>query len=166
MSRQYTKRDESYWNKMSQPRTQPVVEETTWAAPIYSEPEDCGDPFYTKASVAYGSTRTADTDTPSSSRVNRATIRPTNDKFSQIRQLELPYKSKNGCLDIQDAINLTKKAYTHVSAFKNAIDLMSEFSNTDLYVRGGNKASRDFISAWLKRIGAWRLKKHYFLEYF
>lgn len=165
--RNYTKRDEQYWEKVSQPKLGTTTQETTWAAPIYSEPSDCGDPFLATASISHASSRESTSDESRiGSRINRAAIREPIDKFSQIRQLRLPYHYRNDGVDIRDAIELTQKAYAHISSFKNAIDLMSEFSNTELYFKGGNKASRDFFTAWLKRIDIWSLKKHYFLEYF
>lgn len=161
--RNYTKKDEGYWQKMSQPRSAPI-QENSYAG--FSEPEDLGDPFTSVASqTAYASTRSASS-SESGTRINRAAIKNPVDKFSQIRQLNLPYEYKNGGVDIRDAIELTQKAYAHVSSFKNAIDLMSEFSNTDLYLEGGNQTSRDFFDAWFKRIDIWSLKRHYFLEYF
>jgi len=161
MARSYTKRDESYWSKISQPKSE--SQEISTASTF--EPESFGDPF-----VAFGSemarASTRSTSETSGGRINRAAITPTIDKFSQIRQMTMPYSYANGCVNMRDAVELTQKAYANVATYKNAVDLMSEFSNTEVYLKYGSKASRDFFARWFRKINLWNLKKNYFLEYF
>jgi hypothetical protein len=161
MARSYTKRDESYWSKISQPKSE--SQEISTASTF--EPESYGDPF-----VAFGSemarASTRSTSETSGGRINRAAITPVIDKFSQIRQMTMPYSYANGCVNMRDAVELTQKAYANVATYKNAVDLMSEFSNTEVYLKYGSKASRDFFARWFRKINLWNLKKNYFLEYF
>jgi hypothetical protein len=161
MARSYTKRDDSYWSKVSQPKSQ--VQETSTASSF--EPESFGDPFVVLGSeMARASTRTSSE--TSGGRINRSAITPTIDKYSQLRQMTMPYAYHNWGVDMRDAIELTQKAYANVATYKNAVDLMSEFSNTEVYLKYGNKASRDFFARWFRKINLWDLKKNYFLEYF
>lgn len=157
--RQYTKKNLSYWDGLSKSETQEISTASTF------EPESFGDPFVTFGSeMAKASTRT--TSETSGGRINRAAITPTIDKYSQLRQMTMPYSYHNWGVDMRDAVELTQKAYANVATYKNAVDLMSEFSNTEVYLKGGNKASRDFFARWFRKINLWDLKKNYFLEYF
>jgi hypothetical protein len=46
------------------------------------------------------------------------------------------------------------------------IDIMTEFSNSPLHFKGGNKTSRDFFSNWYKKIGGGNFGDQFFREYF
>lgn len=160
MARSYTKKSD-YWTQFSQPKSQ--TQEISTASTF--EPQIFGDPFVSFGSeMARASTRT--TSETSGGRINRAAITPTIDKYSQLRQMTMPYAYHNWGVDMRDAVELTQKAYANVATYKNAVDLMSEFSNTEVYLKGGNKASRDFFARWFRKINLWDLKKNYFLEYF
>lgn len=163
MGRNYQKKNLDYWAKMSQPKSV-QSQETTFAAQGFI-PESLGDNF-AGLEISTASTRGSSGSSGSGSRMNRSAVKSANDRYSQIRQMHLPFEHRDGGVDMRDAIELCQKAYANVSAFKNAIDLMSEFSNTEIYLKGGNKASRDFFDAWLKRIDIWSLRRHYFFEYF
>lgn len=161
--RPYEKKNSEYWNKISQPKSQ--SQEISTASTF--TPESFGEPFVTFGSEqAFGSTRQTDASSSRTSRINRSTITPVVDRFSQLRQLTLPFKYKNGSVDIKDAVELCQKVYANVACFRNAIDLMSDFANTDIYLEGGTKGSRDFFNRWQKRIGMTHLKDQTFREYF
>ena len=44
------------------------------------------------------------------------------------------------------------KSILQCSCFRNAIDIMSEFTNTDLYLEGGTKKAENFFTSGLKRL--------------
>ena len=69
-------------------------------------------------------------------------------------------------VSIRDTIELCQKAYANISVFRNAIDVMSEFANSSLYLEGGTQNSRDFVYKWFERINLWNLKDQYFREYY
>ena len=43
---------------------------------------------------------------------------------------------------------------------------MSEFANTELFLEGGTKKSRDFFNEWFKKVNLTNLKDQYFREYY
>ena len=161
--RKYTKRSE-YWNKFD-PQDHP-------SRPRENEPtpELLGEPFYT-SDASYGEVskarRQALTDTSfKGSRTNRAAYRNLKDRFSSIRVGMLPYEYAADGVTCRDAIELCQKAYANVAVFRNAIDIMSEFTNTDIYLEGGTKKSREFFYEWFKRVNIINLKDQYFREYY
>ena len=61
---------------------------------------------------------------------------------------------------------MCQKAYANVPIFRNAIDVMAEFANSDIYLEGGSEKSKQFIEKWLNKIEFWKLKDQYFREYY
>ena len=160
--RKYTKRSE-YWKKFngSEHPSRPKEEEF--------EPEFLGEPFYTSdASYAdISKARTSQTGTSyTGSRRNRAAQTNPIDRFRSIAVGMLPYEYASDGVTARDAIELCQKAYANVAVFRNAIDIMSEFTNTDIYLEGGTKKSREFFEEWFKRVNIIGLKDQYFREYY
>jgi len=161
--RKYTKKSD-YWNKFDKSdKTHEIKKEESFS------PEGLGDPFYTSSASYVGVSKSACTRVTSAkggSRINRAAVAPKIDKFSSIRTGLLPYDYSEDGVNVREAIELCQKAYANVSVFRNAIDIMSEFANTDLFLEGGTKKSRDFFSEWFKKINLVNLKDQYFREYY
>ena len=67
---------------------------------------------------------------------------------------------------ILETIELCQKAYANVAIFRNAIDIMAEFANSEIFLDGGSKKSRDFIEAWFRKVKLWKLRDQYFREYY
>ena len=161
--RKYTKRSE-YWNQFnaSEHPSLPPNEEIS--------PELVGEPFYTStASYEYISKarRQAMTDQSfKGSRTNRVAYNNPKDRFSSIRVGMLPYEYASDGVTARDGIELCQKAYANVAVFRNAIDIMSEFTNTDIYLEGGSRKSREFFYEWFKRVNIINLKDQYFREYY
>jgi hypothetical protein len=90
------------------------------------------------------------------------------DKFTNIDKGLVPFKSvdNKGGLSVRDAVILCQKAYYNFSVFRNAIDLMTEFSAASIYFQGGSKKSRKFFEALLKKINITDLQDRFFREYF
>jgi hypothetical protein len=167
MSRAYNKKSD-YWKKFDK-KSQLDFSEQIQASSI--DPVLAGEPFYTSdASVSLqvskasreGLTRTEAT----GGRFNRAALAPTFDRYSSIRAGMLPYSYSNDGVYIREAIELCQKAYANVPIFRNAIDLMSEFSNGEIYLEGGTEKSRDFFYRWMRKIRMWDLKDQFFREYY
>ena len=161
--RKYTKRSD-YWEKFKK-QDQPLenIMHSSEASSPY-EPQLIGESFYNYESKAYSrNTLTSDV---TSARRNNAAIGPKIFKYTNIRSGMLPYEYGIDGVNVRDAIELCQKAYCNVSIFRNAIDMMADFSNSNLYLEGGSAKSRDFIEAWFKKIKIWRLKDQYFREFY
>jgi len=104
-------------------------------------------------------------------RRNKAGSIERTDKYSNIEDGIIPFRytqgvSSNSSLDIRDTIVLCQKAYYNFSVFRNTIDLMTEFSMSTLYLTGGNKKSKAFFNALLKKININNLQSKFFREYY
>jgi hypothetical protein len=166
MARSYTKKSE-YWKKFDQKSNFDFTEQIQASI----DPVLAGEPFYTSdASVEFKVSRASReplgrTDA-TSGRLNRAAVAPVFDRYSSIRAGMLPYSFSNDGVYIREAIELCQKAYANVPIFRNAVDLMSEFSNGEIYLEGGTEKSRDFFYRWMRKIRMWDLKDQFFREYY
>ena len=160
--RKYTKRSE-YWAKFknNEHPSRPTEEQF--------EPELLGEPFYT-SDASYSDVSKARTSQTGSTftgaRNNRISQKNPIDRFRSIAIGMLPYEYASDGVTARDAIELCQKAYANVAVFRNAIDIMSEFTNTDIYLEGGTKKSREFFEEWFKRVNIIGLKDQYFREYY
>lgn len=159
MARKYTKKSE-YWNQFSKGK-----EEKSLSVVLNDiEPALIGDPFYDHDSVA----SYARSGGSASTRLRKNSIHSSHKthRFTNIREGLLPYEKSGDGYSAQDAIELCQKAYANVAIFRNAIDIMSEFSNADIYLEGGTKKSRDFFEKWMKYVKINKVKDQYFREYY
>ena len=122
------------------------------------------------AGEAIASTTTSTSATKS--RRNAASTIVRSDRFKNIEDGLIPYKyatsgvNNKSNIDVRDTVILCQKAYYNFSAFRNVVDLMTEFSVADIYFRGGNKKSRAFFEAFFSRIYIWSLQDRFFREYY
>lgn len=166
--RQYNKKSE-YWSKFDKVTTD-STKPIEIAQASYG-PELCGEPFYVSESsvnTSYASeySRTNVSVERTGARKNRAAVSRTVDRFGSIRNGLLPYSFAIDGVNVREAIELCQKAYANVSVFRNAIDIMSEFANTEIYLEEGSKKSREFFTEWFKKIRLWNIKDQYFREYY
>lgn len=155
--RSYNKKSQ-YWDKFNKNENKIIHE-----SQASFNPDLLGEPFYT-SQASYS--RSLSTNSSNISRVNRSAVSPTVDRYSSIRSGLLPYNYAMDGVNVREAIELCQKAYANVAIFRNAIDIMSEFANTEIFLEGGTKKSRDFFYEWFKRINLWNLKDQYFREYY
>lgn len=155
--RSYNKKSQ-YWDKFNKNENKVIHE-----SQASFNPDLLGEPFYT-SQASYS--RSLNTNSSNISRVNRSAVSPTVDRYSSIRSGLLPYNYAMDGVNVREAIELCQKAYANVAIFRNAIDIMSEFANTEIFLEGGTKKSRDFFYEWFKRINLWNLKDQYFREYY
>lgn len=99
-------------------------------------------------------------------------------KYKNIREGIFPYSRSSfgygsgaatgsfGVVDIREAVLLCQLAYYNIPIFRNTIDTMTELSNSTIYLKGGNAASKIFISKWLEKIDIWGLGDKFFREYY
>lgn len=166
MARKYTKKSD-YWNKFNKNNNLEDLAMSQAYEESYA-PELLGESFYT-SDASYKSVSVARTNTKASSkstRINRAAISNTIDRFSSIRKGMLPYEYAADGVNVREGIELCQKAYANVAVFRNAVDVMSEFANTEVYLEGGTKKSREFFYQFFKRINLQNLKDQYFREYY
>lgn len=107
-----------------------------------------------------------------SSRRNSASTISQSDRFSNLEKGVVPfiYNSGRGNYDsnisAKDSIILCQKAYWNVPIFRNTIDLMTEFSISNVYLTGGNEQSRKFFNLWLNKINSWDLQDQFYREFY
>ena len=105
-------------------------------------------------------------------RSNRSGSIERTDRFKNIEDGLVPFnygnaqQKGNSNINIRDTVILCQKAYYNFSVFRNTIDLMTEFSSSKLYLRGGSQKSRDFFSALFEKINLWGLQDKFFREYY
>ena len=94
------------------------------------------------------------------------------DRYKNIHDGLIPFKyggstyKAKGSIDVKDAVVLCQKAYYNFAVFRNMIDLMTEFSVSQIYYRKGSKKSRKFFESLFKKINIWGLQDKFFREYF
>ena len=165
--RKYNKKS-PYWNKFSKQEQSP--DEASF------EPMLCGDNYYSEAAEkpppviktsascsVRDALKNADDSTVGRGRLGAAL--KTN-KYKNISQGSLPYKVGRNGIDMRETIELCQKAYANIPIFRNAVDVMSEFSNSEIYLEGGSENARNFIYKWFEKINLWKVKDQYFREYY
>jgi len=172
--RKYTKKSD-YWNQF-QPSTEKESLGSIKPESLEDSPEPilAGDPYYTqtanaftKTSKAYDRSGSGQSNTSrTTTRMNSAFVTPKIWKYANIREGMLPYYYTKLGADVRDCIMLCQKAYANIPIFRNVIDIMSEFANTELYIEGGTEKSRNFIDKWFQKVKIWNLKDQFFREYY
>jgi hypothetical protein len=157
--RKYEKKNTSYWN--GRIKTAQVIGETP-KPQTYNEflAETYGEKYTATAALGGG-----DVSYRGSARKVQSGLKQAN-RFENLRQGILPYESSGDCITMSEAITLCQKAHANVAVFRNTIEIMTEFSNAQIVLKGGNKKSREAVDGWLKRINAYQLKEEFFREYY
>lgn len=76
------------------------------------------------------------------------------------------YSSSNSSMDVRDAVILCQKAYYNVAVFAQVINLMTEFSVGEIYLREGSASGRAFFKSLLEKINLMGLQDQFFREYY
>lgn len=92
-------------------------------------------------------------------------------RYKNIDDGLIPFRYSTGIanssnMNVRDAVILCQKCYYNFAIFRNTIDLMTEFSCSNIYFKGGSQKSRDFFTAWLKKINMFDLQDQFFREYY
>lgn len=103
-------------------------------------------------------------------RSNKSAISDVVNRFANIDQGIVPFydssfKGNKSGITVRDAIILINKAYHNFSVIKNIIELLTEFSCGEILFKGGNKKSREFCKAFLKKLGINSFQANWFREY-
>ena len=169
MPRRYTKKSD-YWDRFAtndetKGNLEDLLRETRSLDGEAVAPVSSGEPYYAKASYSRNVGQISE-NAGTTSRVNRITSAPKPNKYANIAEAGLPYAYKDSYVTPRESILLCQKAYANIAIFRNAIDVMAEFSNSDLYLDGGSEKSRSFVEKWMEKIQIWKVKDQYFREYY
>ena len=159
MARKYVKKSD-YWNKFNK------TEVFTSNASENVEPAALGEAYHVSEGSYQRAGNIPSQSRTTSTRINRSAVTKTQNRFSQIRGGLLPYELSSDGINVREAIELCQKAYANVPIFRNTIDMMSEFANSELYLEGGNSNSRNFFNKLFDKLKMWDLKDQYFREYY
>ena len=104
-------------------------------------------------------------------RRNISSVITRTDRYKNIDDGIIPFRYSSGIkgnsnLNIRDAVILCQKCYYNFAIFRNTIDLMTEFSTSNIYFQGGSQKSRDFFDALFKKINISELQDKFFREYY
>ena len=166
MPRKYNKKSE-YWNKFNTSSGDNKENQS----PLLNEqldnisPASAGDAYYTEASYQRNVNQiTSEQSTRGRKNFTATTKKPA--KYKNINECPLSYSNEKNYISPRSSILLCQKAYANIPIFRNAIDVMSEFSNSDIYLEGSSEKSKAFIEKWMEKIEIWKLKDQYFREYY
>jgi len=106
-----------------------------------------------------------------STRRNAASTIIRTDRYKNINDGLIPFRYSTGIknesnLNIRDAVILCQKAYYNFAIFRNTIDLMTEFSASNIYFTGGSSKSRNFFEALFRKINITDIQDKFFREYY
>jgi hypothetical protein len=104
-------------------------------------------------------------------RRNAASTSVRTDRYKNINDGLIPFRYSSGIkndsnINIRDAVILCQKAYYNFAIFRNTIDLMTEFSSSNIYYTGGSSKSRNFFEALFKKINITDIQDKFFREYY
>jgi len=166
MSRKYNKRSD-YWSQFSKGETEnkslPLDQIYNKQQDNSSEPALVGESYYNESKANYDRNDVGDT---TNVRRNLAYVGPKIYKYGNIREGLLPFEFSVNGYNVRDSIELCQKAYANIAIFRNAIDIMSEFANAEVYLEGGSQKAKDFFTKWMKYVKMWSVKDQYFREYY
>lgn len=161
MPRKYTKTSE-YWEKFKGPTLNNNLADIQLQKEEAIEPQFCGSNYYSQASYSRSQTSSSG----STGRYNKVFKSNKQYKYKNIHEGVLPFESNGSHLSIRECIELCQKAYANVAIFRNAIDIMAEFANSEIHLEGGTEPSKKFIEKWLDRAKIWNIKDQFFREYY
>jgi hypothetical protein len=87
-------------------------------------------------------------------------------RYPYVHELAEPFSRSDGFISIRDMIDMVEKAYFGFALARNVVETLVELSNTDTYLKGGNKQSREFINMWMRRVGMNQVADQWFRDYF
>lgn len=101
-------------------------------------------------------------------RRNRSsTIRRT-DEYANIKSGLSPFRTNDdydaSTVDINDAVKLCQQAYYNFSVFGNTIEMMVEFSVSDIRLKGKNEKANKFFETLFKKINLNSLQEQFYRE--
>ena len=166
MARKYIKRSD-YWNKFDPNKKDLSELLTPDGQKLHEVVASAGEAYYEQISKAYTRHEVKGNTGPNTqTRFNLASVAGRQNRYANIAEGILPWANTGSYINVQDTIVLCQKAYANIAIFRNAIDIMAEFANSEIYLEGGTEKSREFIYKWFQKFKLWDLKDQYFREYY
>lgn len=162
--RKYIKKSK-YWDQFNNSSTGKIDPAQSESVP----PVFAGENYYSKGSHSFAVEAVASRNSSSYQEGRRANKIHKSDKKNQFTNIEsglLPYDNSSSGVSVRTAVELCQKAYANIPIFRNAVDIMSEFANSDIILEGGNQKGRDFCHKWFDKISLWKVRDQYFREYY
>ncbi len=133
--------------------------------------DDIGQPLMVASASNNYESIASSQDSSTGTRRNAASTITRTDRYKNIDDGLIPFKYSLGIknssnMNVRDAVILCQKAYYNFSIFRNTIDLMTEFSTSNIFFRNGSQKSRDFFSALFRKINVHELQDKFFREYY
>lgn len=128
-------------------------------------------PKFFGETFAESKTILASVENPSRTMGNNWLSGPLLDRYEQIYKGVMPFNMTsvggNAVLSIEEYVTLCQKAYFNVAIFRNTIDTMTEFTNSEVLFKGGNEKSRKFFENWFNtKIKGHKFCDQWFREYY
>ena len=164
--RKYTKKSK-YWDQFKSP----PLEGGPNQAQDFVPPIFAGENYYVEESLgSFGSelsaSRNESTALSDTRRRNSIYYKDKNKRLTNIENGLLPFEFGSDGVSVRHCIELCQKAYANISIFRNAIDVMAEFANSNIHLEGGTQKSREFVQKWFDKINLWKIRDQYFREYY
>ena len=96
-----------------------------------------------------------------------ATTNPFGDRFKNIQNSIQPFwfTDNNGYITAYDTINIAVKAYYSFGLLRQIVETMVELASSKIYLKKGNKKTREFIEAWMEKIQIDAITEQFFREF-
>lgn len=96
------------------------------------------------------------------------TLESPSQSYPNLDKFATPFRTgdNSSFFTTNEPIKLCVKAYWAFPLLRNVVEVMGELSNSNIYLEGGNKNTRDFLEAWFDKINLWHLKEQFFREWF
>jgi hypothetical protein len=88
------------------------------------------------------------------------------DEYTHIKNAINPFGTGNGTVDIQEAVELCQKACWCFPLLRNVIEIMTELSNSRIYLTEGSERANNFIGGWFNKINLYKTKDQFYREYY
>jgi hypothetical protein len=163
--RKYKKKSD-YWNKFDPNKKDLEDIFTEDGRRLHEIVASAGESYYEAVASGYQRHSTNKGGGSTGSRSNVAADSNYQNRFANISSGMLPWAHTGSYITVQDTILLCQKAYANIAIFRNALDIMAEFANSEIYLEGGTAKSREFLYKWFEKFRIWDLKDQYFREYY
>ena len=164
-TRKYNKKSD-YWNQFDPQKKDLNEIFTEDGRRLHEVVASAGDSYYKAVAGAYSRHNVQGRPGKTSSRQNASATEGYAGRFANISSGMLPWANTGSWVTVKDTILLCQKAYCNIAIFRNAIDIMAEFANSEIYLEGGTEKSREFLYKWFEKFKIWDLKDQYFREYY
>ena len=139
--------------------------------PIEKEEKKSTEPLMAKYEETFAFRNEGGAEKITRTRRNASSLVERTNRFTHIEKGLIPFNysdtaSSESNIDVRESVILCQKCYYNFAIFRNTIDLMTEFSTSDLYFTGGSQKSRSFFGSLFKKIDLASLQEKFFREYY